>query len=92
MQISTLLLLVTAFQSEDAFAELYYSKFLGIVFFHFVLIPVIILGVSWSLTPRSIDAEFELSRFNFQMEAVKLATGVTPTCWRVRFRFLVIHY
>ncbi len=56
---------MTAFQSEDAFAELYYSKFIGIVFFHFVLIPVIILGVSWSLTPRSIDTKFELPRFNF---------------------------
>ena len=55
---------MTAFQSEDAFAELWYTVRCSILCNH----------------------HFHLFIFHpYQMNAIKLAIGVTPTCWRPPF-------
>ena len=54
---------MTAFQSEDAFAELWYTVRCSIF--------------------ETIDLYLFIC--SYQMNAIKLATGVTPTCWRPPF-------
>lgn len=54
---------MTAFQSEDAFAELWYT-------------------VSAS---RGFYAGTTANFPSWQLKAIKLAVGVTPTCWRPPF-------
>ena len=54
---------VTAFKSEDAFAELWYT-------------------VSTCFIFVVVDVTHVLTYVLFQIKAIKLVTGVTPTCWR----------
>ena len=66
---------VTALTSDVAFAELYYS-----MFFVYVLSNHHLIIHPYSCTSSIVRTAQGAN--SLQMQAIKLVTGVTPTCWR----------